>query len=342
MGAKQMIPLPSTRAVSPSELTVSRAPKQTVRWLQHQTQRISRKLTRLRFVKPLIEPIAVENLVSELAQARALGKTQDGKDILLWSTPCETPLLREIGRLRELSFRAVGEGTGQALDIDAYDLYYQHLILWDAQAQEIVGAYRFGLGCRIMESRNEAAFYSHTLFQFSPAMVRHLPQALELGRSFVQPKYWGSRSLHYLWQGIGAFLRVHPDVRYLFGPVSVSADLPARARALLVAFYGTHFGWHGAPLAAARKPYRMPRKYQRSIAFGTAEYAIEFAQLKSELKILGVAIPTLYKQYSELCEPGGLWFCAFNVDEHFGGCLDGLLWLDITQLKASKYQRYMR
>ncbi|MFY0663081.1 MAG: GNAT family N-acetyltransferase [Natronospirillum sp.] len=337
-----MTALPSSRTTHTSKLPSSNP----VRWLRHQTQRISRTLTRLRFVKPLIEPIAVDDILYELALARSLGKTQDGKEILLWSTSRETPLLREIGRLRELSFRAVGEGTGQPLDTDTYDLYYQHLILWDAQTQEIVGAYRFGLGSRIMASRDETAFYSSTLFHFSSAMTGQLSQALELGRSFVQPKYWGSRSLHYLWQGIGAFLRVHPEVRYLFGPVSVSADLPERARALLVAFYTAHFGWQGAPLAEARNPYHIPRKYQRSIEFGgtklATDYATEFRQLKAELKTMGVAIPTLYKQYSELCEPGGLWFCAYNVDEDFGGCLDGLLWLDITQLKATKYQRYMR
>lgn len=331
-------------SVSPSTLRTRTAEKfpNPALWLKHRTERLSQRLPWLRLVKPLIDPVPVDDILYELALARRLGTTGDGKEILLWTTSRETPLLREIGRLRELSFRAVGEGTGKPLDTDAYDLYYQHLILWDAQQQEIVGAYRFGLGSRIMSSRNETAFYSHSLFEFSTDMVSQLSQAMELGRSFVQPKYWGSRSLHYLWQGIGAFLRVHPEVRYLFGPVSLSVALPAKARALLVSFYDTHFGWAGTPMATARNPYRMPRKYQHLAQFGHAEYSTELAQLKASLKSMGVSIPTLYKQYSELCEPGGLWFCAYHVDEDFGGCLDSLLWLDTHCLKAGKYQRYMR
>ncbi len=165
-----------------------------------------------------------------LQAAEVLGRTNDGKQILLLDARPDDPALREIGRLRELAFRRVGEGTGARRDLDRYDAWYRHVVLWDEQALAIVGAYRLGEAGTILRERGLDGLYSASLFDYAPEAQAFLPEAVELGRSFVQPAYWGSRSLDYLWQGIGAYLRKRPEVRYLFGPVSLSASLPPEAR----------------------------------------------------------------------------------------------------------------
>ena len=131
-----------------------------------------------------------------------------------------------LGRLRELSFRAVGEGSGTRRDLDRYDAHYDHLILWDPQDLEIAGAYRMVRTAKVLQEQGPEGLYTHSLFEFTPGMQPFLQQGLELGRSFVQPRYWGRRSLDYLWFGIGAYVRRYPECRYLFGPVSLSRDMP--------------------------------------------------------------------------------------------------------------------
>src|SRR5262249_2049670 len=154
----------------------------------------------------------------------------------------DCPVLREIGRLRELSFRRVGEGTGARRDLDRFDAYYKHLVLWDETALAIVGAYRLGEGGAILPQRGVGGLYTSTLFDFAPAAHDVLANGVELGRSFIQPAYWCSRSLDHLWQGIGAYLRQRPQVRYLLGPVSLSAALPPDARAWIVHCHQQYFG----------------------------------------------------------------------------------------------------
>ena len=134
--------------------------------------------------------------------------------------------MREIGRLREIAFRAVGEGTDKRRDTDKHDKAYFHLILWDNEAMEIVGAYRLGCAQTLTQNSDGNQLYSASLFEYQPDMVRYFEQGLELGRSFVQPKYWGKRALDYLWMGIGAFIEQNQQYRYLFGPVSLSDAYP--------------------------------------------------------------------------------------------------------------------
>ncbi|WP_155961011.1 GNAT family N-acetyltransferase, partial [Klebsiella aerogenes] len=175
-------------------------------------------------------------LKRELAKTECLGKTADGKLIYLWQRNGqeEAPLLRELGRLREIAFRAVGEGSGNRRDIDSYDDDYLHLILWDEEDLEIVGAYRFMPTAIQLEKRGLEGIYSYSLFHYDARMDDILQHGIELGRSFIQPRYWGRRGLDYLWSGIGAWLARNPHYRYLFGPVSISGGLPPDARDLLV------------------------------------------------------------------------------------------------------------
>lgn len=276
-----------------------------------------------------------------LAQAEVLGQTPDGKTIYLWQRQGaeEAPVLRELGRLREIAFRAVGEGSGRRRDVDRYDDDYQHLILWDDAALEIVGAYRFTPCADLVAQHGPEALYSHTLFHYDDRMRAVLSQGIELGRSFIQPQYWGRRGLDYLWSGIGAYLARYPHYRYLFGPVSISGGLPPAARDLLVAFYRLWFPASEA-LAASRRPY--PVSLPEALAqFSGEDYVEDLTRLKSLLGNLGCGIPPLYKQYSELCEPGGVQFIDFGSDPAFNNCVDGLVLVDLTRLKASRRDRYI-
>ena len=270
-----------------------------------------------------------------------LGRTPDGRTIHLFNGTENSPVLREIGRLREITFRAVGEGTGGRRDADTFDGWYRHLVLWSEEDLEIVGAYRLADAAALVRERGCAGLYTHSLFQFSAADFPYLENGLELGRSFIQQRYWGKRSLDALWYGVGAFLRRHPQYRYLFGPVSISNSMPPLARDLLVYFYQRYFA---AP--ANRPRSRDPFRFSRPVAdlarsFRGDDYRQDLTQLKALLAAMGSSIPTLYKQYTELCLPGGTFFLDFNVDRQFGDCIDGLVVIDTQLLKPAKRRRYI-
>ncbi|MFN2286807.1 MAG: GNAT family N-acyltransferase, partial [Chromatocurvus sp.] len=150
-------------------------------------------------------------LQQELADSDHIGSTPDGKSLYLvdyYASPC---VMRELGRLREYTFRSIGEGTGQPRDIDRYDPDYLHLVLWDPDEREIAGAYRLAEAGRLIDSRGISALYSNSLFHLPDSVLPQLRQGLELGRSFVQPRYQTRHSLDYLWWGIGAFLKRNPE-----------------------------------------------------------------------------------------------------------------------------------
>ena len=289
----------------------------------------------------IIRPQDRQTIRAELKQAEILGRTSDNKTILLFDYRDNSVVLDEIGRLREITFRAVGEGTGRRKDTDHFDQYYRHLILWDDNDLEIVGAYRLGEIWK-WPQRDSALLYSSSLFDYSDTATKLFEGGLELGRSFVQPQYWGKLSLDYLWQGIGAYLARHTDVKYLFGPVSLSQNLPKKARDLLVSHYGSHYP-DPENLASAKKPYVVDVGPTVSMTGpqDTENAAAAFVNMRAQLDFLGVKIPTLYKQYAEVCLPGGTRFCCFNIDKNFGYCVDGLVVVDLDHLKPKKRERYI-
>ena len=279
-----------------------------------------------------------KGLSQAIKQCEQLGVTADGKKIVLYQHTESSPILREIGRLREIAFRAVGEGSDKRRDIDQYDSHYYHLILWDSDELEIVGAYRLGDATKLTEA-NTKQLYSAALFNYDvDKMHPYFEQGLELGRSFVQPKYWGKRSLDYLWVGLGAFLKSRPQYRYLFGPVSISAALPDMAKDLLVHFYRLYFSADQS-LAKAPKPYCVTAEIES--LFSGDDYKKDFSTLKSLLNNMGAAIPTLYKQYTEIYEEGGVHFLDFGIDLDFNNCIDGLVLADTHKLKEKRRKRYM-
>ena len=320
-----------------SKLQLSR--NQTTKLLKKHLYRVG---TKKRLIFRTQNAIALPEDRKELSKAikacEKLGMTGDGKEIYLYKYDGSSPILREIGRLREIAFRAVGEGSNKRRDIDQFDNDYYHLILWDKDELDIVGAYRLGDAKKLTADKGKKGLYSASLFNYGEAMTPYFEQGLELGRSFVQPKYWGKRSLDYLWYGIGAFLQKHPDYRYLFGPVSLSNTLPGPAKDLLVYFYQLYFGGQ-QHIAQSKRPYELPEGLEN--AFSGDNYKADFTQLKHLLANMGVGIPTLYKQYTEIVEPGGAQFLSFSIDPDFNNCVDGLILADMTKLKANKRQRYM-
>ncbi|MCW8891416.1 MAG: lysophospholipid acyltransferase family protein [Sedimenticola sp.] len=292
--------------------------------------------------KSIAHPESRQALKSELRQAEPLGETTDGKQIFLSDWKADSSFIREIGRLRELSFRKVGEGTGLRRDVDTYDQYYKHLVLWDDAALEIAGAYRFGETRSIVNAKGLDGLYSASLFRLDDSFTHYCMQGLELGRSFVQPAFWGSRALDYLWQGLGAYVRHHPDVRYLFGPVSLSARYPAHARDLIVYYFRHYYGSH-LGLAESYNPYRLSQGAEQECQriFVGDDAKADYQELKHQLSLFNLTVPTLYKQYTDLCESGGVQFLGFGVDTQFSDCVDGLILVDLTKVKAAKRKRYI-
>jgi putative hemolysin len=291
-------------------------------------------------VETVVHPANTKAIKKGLYNSTLLGETRDGKKIFLYDFQDDCPVMQEIARLRELTFRSVEEGTGLAFDLDKFDTYYRHIVLWDDKDLEIVGAYRIGEGSEIMENQGVNGFYTQTLFDLN-SYAAYLPYSIELGRNFVQPRYWGQHSLEYLWYGIGAYLRERPDIKYLFGPVSFSSSYPQPAKELIVGFYQQQFGT-ALPHVAARIPFQLSDASQQ---FATSEfstdYSTSFKILNSELRKLGVKVPTLYKQYVELCVDKGCHFIGFNIDPDFNNCIDSLIMVEIDKITPKKKQRYI-
>jgi len=290
----------------------------------------------------VFSPIALAEdrhaLQQEINECESLGETRDDKKILLFRYRADSVLMNEIGRLREESFRLIGEGTGQSRDIDKFDQTYLHIVLWDEQDLEVVGAYRL---CSALTQGSDYAFYTASLFKFKSSSESFLSSGLELGRSFVQEKYWGSRSLEYLWYGISAFLRKNPQYRYLFGAVSISNTLSVPAKDLLVRYYQTYHGTDEAYVTCSR-PFQIESesKFRIDELFDGQTAKQAFVTLKKQLRYLGFAVPVLYKQYAELTKPGGTRFLGFSIDPDFNDCIDGLVVVDIDEMSEKKRKRY--
>ncbi|WP_319381052.1 GNAT family N-acyltransferase [Thiomicrorhabdus sp.] len=295
----------------------------------------------LETLETIAHPVDRKALKKELAAAELLGETSDGKKIYLFDYDADSAVMHEIGRLRELTFRTVEEGTGKQRDLDAYDALYRHLVLWDENDLEIVGAYRIGECASILEKKGIEGLYTSTLFKLKDDIQPLLKDSLELGRSFVQPKYWGKRSLDYLWFGIGAYLVKNPQIRYMFGPVSLSNAYPQQAKELISGFYLQQFGDHQT-LAEGKRPFQLTKASQ---AIAETEFSGEYQgcykKLNTLLALEGVKVPTLFKQYAELCEDKGCRFIDFSVDPDFNDCIDAFIFVEIDKIKSKKRERYM-
>ena len=248
--------------------------------------------------------------------------------------------LRELGRLREITFRAVGEGTGSDSDIDRYDRHYVHLIAWHRTRNEVVGAYRIGHVDRIVAERGKCGLYTHSLFAYGDPFLRSLGPALELGRSFVSAAYQRDfGALLLLWKGIAQYVACNPRYHVLFGPVSISREYRPASHALLIDFLRRHC--FDAQLARLIKPRRAFRR-THSLAALNGDLARladldDVSQLLEEIEPDGKGAPVLLRQYLKL---GGRLAC-FNVDETFSGVVDGLIVVDLLRTEPKVLQKYM-
>ncbi|RYY03465.1 MAG: GNAT family N-acetyltransferase [Gammaproteobacteria bacterium] len=295
--------------------------------------------------KTIAHPEDSSAIKKELKTAQLLGKTSDNHKIFLCNYEDHPTVLREIGRLREHTFRRVGEGTGSRRDLDKYDHYYRHLVLWDEDKLTIAGAYRLGEVNKILQKKGVKGLYTADLFEYQQPALPLLVQALELGRSFVHPHYWGKASLDYLWQGLGAYLQHHPEIRYVLGPVSMSAQYPKNLRDALVYYYERYYCPAGVSetLADAKHPHETDEDELIYLQqqFSGLDRKQGFELLQKKFTMQDHKIPVLFKQYAALYEEGGYQLLAFSVDSEFGNCVDGLFIADLTLMKATKRARYL-
>lgn len=317
--------------------------KEIVNLIRKQLYRLTtKKPLPLKTQMPIAVPECKKDLKKKIEQCQLLGKTQDDMHIYLYQYAGSSPIFRELGRLREIAFRAVGEGSGKRRDIDKYDMDYLHLVLWDSTQLELVGAYRLACADVIIKKYGLDGLYTSSLFTYTQAMTQYIKQGIELGRSFVQPKYWGRKSLDYLWYGIGAFIKNYPQYRYLFGAVTVSNTLPDQAKAMLVHYY-QHYYKSDQTLATPNNEFKISQQQQAHYhtVFNGNNIKEDFVQLKHVLANIDTHIPTLFKQYTELCNPGGVTFLSFSIDPDFNNCIDGLVLVDLEKVKENKAERYL-
>jgi putative hemolysin len=293
-------------------------------------------------ILPPQDPAILRAEIVRLPADRLLAES--GHLAVLQAEAREIPwLLLEVGRLREITFRGVGEGTGRALDLDRFDEHYTHLVLWNRQTAEVVGAYRMGRTDVILERFGADGLYTSTLFDYQPELPAKLGPALEMGRSFVRPEYQKSYTpLLLLWKGIGAFVARHPHYRTLFGPVSISNEYTPLSRQLMAdALSRSCTIPELAHLVRGKNPLRlkpMRLKGCRRPASGTlANDLEEMAELVADLEPDGKGLPVLLRHYLGL---GGK-ILAFNVDAQFSDVLDGLVLVDLLHTEPKTLARYL-
>lgn len=253
-------------------------------------------------------------------------------DVFCAPTKVISVILNELGRLREITFREVGEGTNRSTDIDEFDLYYHQLIIWDTNAKKIVGGYRIGMGAEIMEQFGVRGFYTHSLFKMGNGFKETLRQSLELGRSFIVSEYQRKPlPLFLLWKGILFFLLKNPEYRYLIGPVSISNTYSEKSKELIIRYIMANF--YDYEKAALVKPRNRFKVKTRDLHLNEAMMHLS-PQLSSLDKFIGdvdqynSGLPVLLKKYLGL----NAKIIAFNVDPKFNNCVDGMIVLDIYNI----------
>jgi putative hemolysin len=302
------------------------------------TAAIRGAVERLR-VSEIVAPVATSRIEAELAALPASSHlTDDGAFSVFCARASSIPAaLEEIGRLREITYRAAGEGTGRATDLDSFDNRYLHLFTWDRKERQIVGAYRVGETDRLVPRYGVAGLYTRTLFHYDDRLVDRLSPALELGRSFVRPEYQRNYgALLSLWKGIGRLVVVNPRYRTLFGTVSISTRYTDTTHQLLRQFLSqNHRNDQLAELAVALNP---PTQTELPAPSEPAPRSIdEVNRLVSASEPDGKSVPVLLRQYLKLDAK----LIGFNVDPQFGDALDALMMVDLTKVDRAILNRYL-
>lgn len=251
------------------------------------------------------------------------------------TVPC---VIREIGRLREITFREVGEGTNKKIDLDEYDIYYHHLFIWDIEAKKIVGAYRIGLGDEIFYSMGKKGFYVAELFKIKSQLMPVLRKSLELGRSFIRKEYQQKPiPLFLMWKGIFRFLVVNPRYRYLIGPVSISNSFSKLSKSLIVDYINrNHFDHELAQYVKPRKKFKVDfSSVDTDILKGGEDNFKMLDSIISDIEVRSMKVPVLLRQYIGL----NAKIICFNIDPKFADSLDGFLVLDLEKVPQEMLEK---
>lgn len=281
-------------------------------------------------------------LAAEIQQLDSDHLLEDSREFSVYvARATEIPnVVQEVGRLREITFREVGEGSGRSRDLDEFDDYYLHLLLWDKQKEQVAGAYRMGICPQILATRGPRGLYTSTLFHYRREFFEKLGPALELGRSFVIPEYQRKfASLLLLWKGIGRYISRHPETPVVFGAVSISRVYNSASRELIVKYFESQQRGEIARFVRPRRPFR-PLPFQPWDCASTSRVLRDLEDLGdsvSDMETDAKGIPVLVRQYVKL---GGR-LLAFNVDRNFSDVLDGLVLLDLRETDPAALQRYM-
>ncbi len=301
---------------------------------------------------PVTEPsrevaLAAEHRIRILNEVQALAErggrlTGQGNLSVYTAHSHEIPdTLQEIGRLREVTFRSVGEGTGNEIDLDRYDRYYQHLFIWDEEKQQIAGAYRLGRADIILREYGPKGLYTSTLFKFEKPFLAHLESAVEMGRSFITKEYQRNlSSLPLLWKGIAHWMVRNPGYKKLFGPVSISKDYDSLSRKMMVEFLqGNCLHEDLASFVKPRNPFRYlrNRRLMREFISANLQDVDDCSALISSVETDGKGIPILLKHYLRLSGT----ILSFNVDKDFSSVIDGLILVDLTETDPKLLAKYM-
>jgi len=330
------------RAIKPQ--TLLRLNSEATEYLRQRThvldirQRQPKKIWRVG-LKPaaVIPAVRAVTLADEIATLPAECKLLENNGYEVYAAKADQipNCLREIGRLREITFRQAAEGTGRSIDIDRFDREYLHLFLWNTDNIEIAGAYRLA-GTDVTPD-----LYTRTLFKFREGLIESMSPALELGRSFVRAEYQKSFSaLLLLWKGIGRYVARHPRYKLLFGPVSISRDYSEASRALMIAYLQERRG-NGSlsQFVEPRREFRSPRVRgcdPRLLAH-LLENVEELSDAVADMEPDGKGVPVLLRQYLNC----GGEMLAFNVDSAFSDVVDGLVVVDLTKMSRPQLEKYL-
>ena len=320
-------------------------------YLRLRTELLERRVERRSFADfrsraaplPVAAEAPAEVVASEIAGLPADCLMEDTREFAVYlATARQIPrTLEEIGRLREITFRAAEEGTGRARDLDRFDPYYLHLFLWNKAKREIAGGYRLGEVGKLVARYGKRGLYTESLFRFQAGFLGRLGPTLELGRSFIRVEYQRQYApLLLLWKGIAGFVAKNPEYSTLIGAVSVSNQYSPASRELMARYFEKQNAgeeWRGA--VRARRPLRgsLVRKWETEALCALLPDVEELSAPISDLEPDGKGIPILVRQYVKL---GGK-LLAFSVDPQFGNTLDGFVMVDLTRTSPEILARYM-
>ncbi|MDA9557343.1 lysophospholipid acyltransferase family protein [Vibrio sp.] len=293
------------------------------------------------FDTPIIDAIMSDVLVQELSQLPADMKLLTQGDFEVYCAPSHAipQMMMEIGRVREESFREVGEGSGLACDVDEYDLYYHQLFVWNTKDQCLVGSYRLGLVDQLIEQKGLNALYTKSLFQFEQPFIDTMGNSIELGRSVVAKQYQRNlNSLLLLWKGIAEFVHRHPQYDHLFGPVSISSDYSLIARQLMAATLSIHhYDTTKASLVTPSTPLVEAKETFWKTGMLTALGNVSLLSKVLTRMEKNKGLPVLLRQYLGM---NGKLVC-FNVDPAFNNALDGLIVVNLKNVPVKTLGKYM-